>query len=286
MSSRRQRTISRPVEVHGFGLFGGADCRLRFLPAPAHYGVAFQRTDLPDSPRIPATAEFVVHRSRRTALSHGSATVEMVEHAMAALAGLWIDNCLVELDAVEPPVGDGSSMEFVEALLRAGIAEQNPSVETTRPTRICRLGREPSTIDAGPADRFIIGYRLDYQAAIPPQSLSLTITPSSFVNEIAFARTFVLAEEIDVLQQQGLGLRATAANVLVLGPEGPRDNQFRRPDECVRHKILDAIGDFALSGRRVHGRFECRRSGHVLNQDVARFLQQPADGFHRQRQTA
>lgn len=287
MSSRRQRTISRPAEVRGFGLFAGADCRLRFLPAPAHYGIAFQRIDLDGSPRIPASADFVVPTPRRTVLSRGAATVEMVEHVMAALAGLWIDNCLVELDALEPPVGDGSSLEFVNALLGAGIVEQAPPVEIAGISLPARIGRPETPIEVAPADRLIVGYDLDYGlSALPRQSLSLTITPDSFVNEIAFARTFVLAREIEGLQQQGLGLRATPQNVLVFDATGPRDNVLRRPDECVRHKILDAIGDFALCGRRVQGRFRCFRSGHAQNREIAVMLKAATETSQRPRQAA
>ncbi len=125
MTVRRQRTIARPAEVRGFGLFGGVDCCLRFRPAAIGTGIRFHRTDLTGAIPIPATADYVQKVPRRTALADGRSSVETIEHVMAALAGLWIDNCLVELDAPEAPIGDGSAMPFVDALLAAGIVDQN-----------------------------------------------------------------------------------------------------------------------------------------------------------------
>ena len=124
MSARRQRSIARPVLIEGFGLFGGADVRMTLLPAEPNSGLVFERFDLPGRPSIPARIEYLVTQPRRTVLQNGTARVEMVEHVLAALAGMWIDNCRIQLDALEPPIGDGSSLEIVEAILHAGVAEQ------------------------------------------------------------------------------------------------------------------------------------------------------------------
>ncbi len=275
MTACRQRTISNAVEVSGFGLFGGADCRLVFHPADEDTGIAFQRVDLRGSKPVPATIEFVRKVPRRTAISDGHSTIETIEHVMAALAGLCIDNCLIELDAIEPPIGDGSSFLFVSALLRAGIVEQSAKPLVIAGDRSCRAeAAGGQSIDADCACDFEVRYSLDYGADSPiaRQSVSAVITPETFVREIAGARTFVAASEIEGLRKMGFGLRATTENLLVFTDQGVLDNSLRWPDECARHKLLDAIGDLALCGGRVQGRFHAIKSGHHLNHEMARML--------------
>ena len=265
---RRQRTIARPVLVEGFGLFGGADVRMSLLPAPANSGLVFERVDLPGRPRVSARMDYLVPQPRRTVLERGAARVEMVEHVLAALAGLWIDNCLIQLDALEPPVGDGSSLEIVEALLYAGITEQRTTqvqFPVTDELTVSTPGERGSML-ARRSDSYTIRYDLDYgQTVIPPQTFTATITPEEFVREIAFARTFVLASEVALLKARGYGQRATTQNLLVFGPQGVIENSLRAPDECARHKLLDCIGDLALCGGSPVGHFQAVQSGHHLN---------------------
>jgi UDP-3-O-acyl N-acetylglucosamine deacetylase len=275
MTACRQRTISQAVEVSGFGLFGGADCRLVFRPADENSGIAFRRVDLPRARPVPATVDFVKKVPRRTAISDGHSTIETIEHVMAALAGLCIDNCLVELDALEPPIGDGSSFLFISALLRAGIIEQSVPPSTIAANGDCRTVADGGqSIDAEPASDFGLRYSLDYgpDSPIGRQSHCSVITPEVFVREIAGARTFVAASEIEGLRKMGFGLRATAENLLVFTGAGVLDNTLRWSDECARHKVLDAIGDLALAGGRIHGRFHAIKSGHHLNHEMARTL--------------
>ncbi len=279
MHHRMQRTLRRAVEAKGVGFLTGADITIRFLPAPAGHGVAFQRVDLKDSAPVPARLEYTVPRERRTAIAHEGAVIEMTEHVLAALAGMRIDNCLVQIDAPEPPGGDGSSRLFVDALLRGD------SIELDQPQPVLTIGRRDKVIAADGASevtcrplqgpRLAIGYHLDYgpRCAIRPQTLVVEITPESFLRELAFARTFILESEAEFLRKQGYGTRTTARDLLVFGPDGPIDNVLRAPDECVRHKILDCLGDFALLGCDVHGYFEAYRSGHGLNRDIARVVQ-------------
>lgn len=283
MDFSRQRTIGRTAEVRGFGLFGGRDCTLRFQPAPENAGISFVRTDLPGTEPIPAVSDYVVSMTRRTAISNGAATVEMIEHVMAALAGLWIDNCLVELDAPEPPVGDGSSLEFVQALLAAGIVEQSQPAHVIAVAEPITVGDGELTgdIHAAPCLGQVVRYDLNYSSQlIPAQSVRTLVTPETFASEIAMARTFVLDIEIEGLRRLGFGKRVTPQNLLVIGAEGVRDNAFRYPDECARHKLLDFIGDLALCGARVAGEFHCRRSGHHHNQSLAAALRQSASADH------
>ncbi|WP_419193586.1 UDP-3-O-acyl-N-acetylglucosamine deacetylase [Kolteria novifilia] len=269
-----QRTLAGDAEVTGIGFVSGADVTVRFRPAEPESGIIFVRTDLPNHPRIPAHISRVVERQRRTALSANGATVEMTEHLLAALVGLGIDNAIVELDAPEAPGVDGSSKPFVDAILAAGIVPQGI------PRRPFVLFESASVKDGdalvaahpGPEEHLAITFNLDYpDPAIGKQSLTVTITPEFFRDEIASARTFILEREIEFLRSQGLGTRSTARDLLVFGEDGTLiDNELRYPDECVRHKILDVIGDLALFGRRLHGHVLAHRSGHRLNAALVR----------------
>ena len=252
----------------------GADVSLTLLPADENFGIQFQRVDLPGTAPIPATLEFVVARQRRTAISSGPATVEMIEHVMAALAGLQIDNCLVQLNAPEPPGADGSCLPFVQAILDAGIDEQTARREilVVRQEAMTKSAADGSEISAGPVFRrtLVISYELDYgpRSPIKPQLLTFEFSPESFVANIAFARTFILDTEVTALKAQGYGSRVTEKDLLIFGANGVIGNQLRANDECARHKILDCIGDFALLGCDVHGHFRAYRSGHNLNHAI------------------
>jgi UDP-3-O-[3-hydroxymyristoyl] N-acetylglucosamine deacetylase len=275
--TRPQRTLARPAQVSGFGLFSGADVTVRFLPAPEHHGVAFQRIDLPDQPRIPALIRYVQPGLRRTVLARGPAEVHTVEHVLAALAGLQVDNCLVQLTAGEPPNGDGSSDHFVAALLDAGFRDQSAPrhVHVIDRTEHVALPGGQGSITLGPANdgRLQITYDLDYPGtAVGRQSCTLTASPTAFVSLLSFARTFVFDPEVAGLRAQGLGLRATTRDLVVFGEHGPVDNALRADNECARHKALDCIGDFALLGCDLAGTIHCRQSGHALNHELVRRL--------------
>lgn len=278
MHHRGQRTIRQPVEVSAVGFFTAADATIRFLPAPAGHGIAFQRIDCRGSRPIPARIEFAPPRRRRTALQRDGVCVETVEHALAALTGLEIDNCLVEIDGPEVPGCDGSARQFVDALLEAGVEEQDERREIVTVETPFRLadGSGTAEINAQPIDRpaLVIDYQLDYgpDSPIPRQSLRVEITQESFVAELALARTFVLDSEVAALRASGYGRRTTARDLLVYGSDGVIDNELRFPDECVRHKILDCLGDFALLGCSLYGYFRASRSGHRLNRDLIRRL--------------
>lgn len=275
-SFRSQRTLRRPAVVHGHGLFGGADVTLRFLPADENHGIVFERVDLAAPVRIPATIASLVKMPRRTAIASGGASVQMIEHVMAALAGLQVDNCLVQLDAPEPPGGDGSALFLADALWEAGFESQSAprSIHAVQQSVVVEE-RSGSRISVAPTrdGAYRVSYSLDYGAcAIPPQSFDVVLTPESFIEQVAFARTFILEEEVKFLQAQGIGLRATPQSLLVFGPGGVIDNRLRAPDECARHKVLDCIGDFALIGSGLSGDFRADRSGHHANHEVVRQL--------------
>ena len=276
MGHRQQRTISRPAVIRGRGLFGGAAVTMELLPAPEFHGVAFQRVDLPDRIRIPARIEFVARQPRRTVLTRLGARIEVVEHILAALAGLQVDNCLVRLDAPECPNGDGSARVFVDAIQDAGIVEQTaamPRIAMRHRVVITHDDRCPAlTVGPADSDRLTITYDLNYPgAAISPQIRTYELSPDSFVRDIAPARTFVFESEVKALRAQGLGLTTTAQDLLVFDAHGaPIDNKLRVDDECVRHKILDCIGDFALAAAELSGNIHCRQSGHHHNHEALR----------------
>ncbi|MBS0263234.1 MAG: UDP-3-O-acyl-N-acetylglucosamine deacetylase [Planctomycetes bacterium] len=276
MKPRTQRTIATTAQVTGVGFLTGADITLRFIPAEAGHGVAFTRTDKQFAPPIPAVVSYTVPRSRRTAISRCGVVVEMVEHVLAALAGLQIDNCLVELDGPEPPGCDGSSLQFAEALLQAGIVDQGAPrerLELRRDVVVYGDEADQSVYGTPAADGHLhIRYSLDYGADSPiqPQHYEVTVTPQNFIDQIMFARTFVLEHEAHALRAQGYGKRTTARDLLIFGAQGVIDNSLRCPDECARHKILDCIGDFALAGCDLSGYVDAHRTGHQLNAEFVR----------------
>jgi UDP-3-O-[3-hydroxymyristoyl] N-acetylglucosamine deacetylase/UDP-3-O-[3-hydroxymyristoyl] N-acetylglucosamine deacetylase/3-hydroxyacyl-[acyl-carrier-protein] dehydratase len=199
----------------------------------------------------------------------------MVEHVLAALAGLQIDNCLIQIDAAEPPNGDGSADLFVSALLDAGIRDQSAlrhCCVLEHSGQVGIPGCQGSISFGPPAESELqLTYDLDYPGTfIGRQSCSLIASPTSFVSLLSFARTFVLQTEVDGLRAQGLGLRATPRDLLVFGSDGPVENVLRADNECARHKALDCLGDFALLGCDLAGTIHCRQSGHAHNHELIR----------------
>jgi UDP-3-O-[3-hydroxymyristoyl] N-acetylglucosamine deacetylase/3-hydroxyacyl-[acyl-carrier-protein] dehydratase len=262
--------------VHGVGFLTGPDVHLRFVPAAPNSGINFVRTDLPGRPSIPASIEFVAQRQRRTTLEKAEARVEMVEHVLAALAGLRIDNCTVEVDAPETPGCDGSSGAFIEALLDAKIQEQpaiRQSFVVDRPYFV-QEGDAMVAVHPPINDGLFISYNLDYgpDNAIGRQSYFSDIAPDSFVRELGRSRTFLLKGEADMLRAQGVGSRTSERDLLIFDASGPIDNQLRFPEEPARHKILDIVGDLSIFGRDLCGHVVAHKSGHRLNAELVRQL--------------
>jgi UDP-3-O-[3-hydroxymyristoyl] N-acetylglucosamine deacetylase len=273
---RYQRTVGRAAEVRGVGYLTGANVRLRFLPAPPHSGVVFVRTDLGPDARLEARVEQVTGTSRRTTLGQPPVCVSLVEHVLAALAGLRIDNCLVELNAAEPPGLDGSARGFVDALHPVGVRLQPARRPVWSVERSVVLHQNGATLALHPADGpdLKVSYTLDYghRSPLGRQARTEVVTPESFVNNLADCRTFVLEEEAVELQRQGLGARTKVTDLLVFGKAGPIRNRLRHADEPARHKILDLLGDLSLLGQDVCGHLVAYRSGHPLNVELVRLL--------------
>jgi UDP-3-O-[3-hydroxymyristoyl] N-acetylglucosamine deacetylase len=273
---RKQRTLAAPCALAGFGYWSSRDVHVELRPAPPHTGIVFVRHDLTPARRIAADVHKRIEVPRRTTLVADGTQVEMVEHVLAALYGLAIDNCEVWVDSSELPGLDGSCQPLVEALLAAGIVEQPAIRPRLIVTDVARVGDDDTWVEARPVkgDHLQIRYRLDYgpNNAIGRQTIELKITPTSFQTELASARTFVLAEEAEWLRQRGLGSRVSNKDLLIFGPEGPLENELRMENECVRHKALDLVGDLALAGCELVGHFIAHKSGHRLNAELVKVL--------------
>jgi UDP-3-O-acyl N-acetylglucosamine deacetylase len=273
---RHQRTLAVAAELEGVGFVTGARVRVRFHPAAPDTGLVFRRIDQPGAPLIPARADFVTGTARRTTLGSPEQGVTLVEHLLAALSGLRIDNCLIELDGPEPPGLDGSAAGYVSVLAKAGTITQS----ARRPIRGVR---EPVVVSSGgttiaihPADGPTLraSYLLDYGpfSSIQQQTFTVDVGPGEFVREVAACRTFVTVAEAEALRKQGVGKHLSATDLVVFGPHGPIDNRLRFANEPARHKVLDMIGDLALCGFDLAGHVVAYRSGHALNVELTRKL--------------
>ena len=275
-----QKTIKTEGKIQGRGMFGGEETKLVFRPAPADSGITFVRTDTPEPVRISAVASNLAERSRRTTIKKGSVSIETIEHCLAAVNALEIDNVVVEVDGSELPAPDCSCAEYFKVLKRAGVVEQDVR-------RKQFVIDKPITVAAGDAcvyalpysdDGLSLTYDLDYggHTGIGRQIFSCRLTPESFEKHLAPARTFLLEAEAKQFQTRGMGTHISPRDILVINSDGPIKNSYRYPNECVRHKIVDLIGDIALVGRAVKGRIVAYKSGHALNQQLARKLYEAA----------
>ncbi|HOW69406.1 MAG TPA: UDP-3-O-acyl-N-acetylglucosamine deacetylase [Phycisphaerae bacterium] len=275
-----QQTIERPVEIAGRGLFTGEPATLRFRPAPVGTGVVFVRDDQNPPIHIAARVDNVAKRLRRTSIRNGTVQIETIEHCMAALAGMGVDNAFVELNGNEVPGLDGSCLPFVEKIKEAGLVQQDRPREIYRIPETIRVSDGPGYVMAAPGteeeDALEIIYDLNYGPNNPigQQIFKVRLTPETFEEQIAGSRTFVLRQEAEQLQAAGLGRHLTYQEILVFGPDGPIDNPLRFANECVRHKILDLIGDMYLFGKPLVGSIFARQSGHSLNHELVRRLQE------------
>lgn len=258
-----RRTVAQDASISGIGLHLGVPCKLTVRPAPSGTGVTFRRTDLAGSPTIPAHVERAVLTERRTQLGADPVSVHTVEHVLAAVGGLEVDDLIVELDGPEPPIGDGSAGPFVELLRRAGIAQQPGTVHYFRLDGPVRVTDGDSRYEAHPADDLQLDVSIDFaHPLVGRQSGRFVVTPDVFERELAGARTFGFAREVDALRGRGLIRGGTTQSAIVLDEGGVVDNTLRWPDEFVRHKALDCVGDLALAGGRIRARVVAERPSH------------------------
>jgi len=282
----KQRTLAGPVEVAGHGLLLGEQAEITMLPAPPDHGIIFERIDVSPPVQIPALVSNVARRARRTTLSIGSVSVETVEHCMSALAGLKIDNLLIRINGPELPCGDGSADLFVEPILKAGTTEQDAPRRVFRIVEPLMVSEENAMLAVFPTggDAFELMFDLDYGPnahRIKRQTQTYTSRNGEYQAEIARARTYSLKEEAQALWDRGMCRHLTPRDVLVIGDDGPIDNDYRFDNEPVRHKVLDLLGDLYLVGCEVHGRFVASRSGHDLNRRMALKIVEQMQAAHR-----
>ncbi len=272
--SDRQHTLAKSVSMTGTSLHTGEQVTLTLQPAPENFGFKFRRVDLEDKPFIPALAEKVQKVERATTIAEGGVNVHTVEHVISALTGMGVDNAIIEMDANEPPIADGSAMPYVELIKSAGLAEQKearkvfeirePIYQETRDGTILTIVPDKkfriSCTNVGPDGRFT-------------QYFSTEINPQTYEKEIAAARTFVYYEDIAPLMQKGLIKGGTLEAAIVIRGDSLLSKQpLRFQDEFVRHKILDIVGDLMLSGKRILGHVIAVRPGHGPNTELARAI--------------
>ena len=267
---QKQNTLAHVVEINGIGLHSGAAVNLKIIPGEADSGIIFVRKDLPGSPKIHAVAENVTSVLRATTIEENGIKVFTIEHLMSALNISEIDNCIVELDAEEPPVINGNSEDFFQAIKSAGIVEQEKMRREIKITKNYRAdGDGGKFVVALPYDGFRISFTsVNPHPAVGIQFEDFEITPAIYEKEIAPARTIAYEKEIEQLRKMGLGLGGTIENVIVYNDEGWL-NELKFKDELVRHKILDLIGDIRLAGF-VKCHLIAFNSGHALNTQLAK----------------
>jgi UDP-3-O-[3-hydroxymyristoyl] N-acetylglucosamine deacetylase/3-hydroxyacyl-[acyl-carrier-protein] dehydratase len=258
-----RRTIIRDVALDGIGLHLGLPCRITFRPGACGAGIRFVRKDRPGSAPIRAVASEAVETERRTQLGAGDAALHTVEHVLAAVAGASLDDLLIEMDGPEPPIMDGSAGPFLRALTSAGVKTNGGVAETLVVRDGFRVDEGESWYEAHPGPELTVEVSIDFpHPLVGQQSGAYRVTPDAFARELADARTFGFADEVEMLRGKGLIRGGTTDNAVVLGPAGVVDNTLRWPDEFVRHKALDCVGDLALAGARLRGRIVTHRPSH------------------------
>ncbi len=275
MKTRHQRTLQKEISFIGVGLHTGKEVSVRFCPASEHSGIVFQRVDLPGKPTIPAAIEYVQQTERSTTIGVGSCVVQTVEHVLAAVHAYNIDNLCIQVSEAEPPTGDGSAAVFVEMIENAGIVEQNATTSVALLRQPVHISHNDSHLVALPSDELRISYTLHYPktAVIRSQYYSLALTEDTFKQQISSCRTFALYDEIKALMDQGLIRGGSLENAVVIKDDVIFSKEgLRFPDEMVRHKILDLLGDLALVGFPFVAHIMAVRSGHRSNVALGREL--------------
>jgi UDP-3-O-[3-hydroxymyristoyl] N-acetylglucosamine deacetylase/3-hydroxyacyl-[acyl-carrier-protein] dehydratase len=258
-----RRTIGRPISVTGVGLHLGVPCTLEFRPGPSGSGIVFQRRDLASAPPIAALASRAVLTERRTQLGEEPNAVHTVEHVLAAVNALEIDDLVISLDGPEPPIMDGSAGAFFAALREAGVEGHPGCVRTGRLTAPLRLVDGDSVYEAFPAEALELEVTIDFpHALIGEQRFTVRLSEDTFAKELAWARTFGFVHEVEPLRVKGLIRGASTQNAVVLDADGVVENELRSPDEFVRHKMMDCVGDLALAGVRLAARIVAHKPSH------------------------
>ena len=273
----QQQTLARPADFSGIGLHSGNKVSMTLLPAPPNTGILFRRVDLDSRAEIPAQVEHVSETARSTTLSRGKAKVQTVEHVLASLSGLGVTNAIVEVDANEPPIADGSSRQFCRMINEAGIETQAEKIEPITITEPIEYTHGETVMNAFPFDGFKITCTSSDKGGRFTQFFSVELTPETWEREIAHARTFCFYEEIEFLIKNGLIRGGSLENAIVIREDAVLTTEpMRYREEFVRHKILDIIGDLSLVGAPLRGHIVAVKPGHAANCALARCILQKA----------
>ena len=274
---RFETTVQKPVEAHGVGLHYGVPVAIRILPAPPSTGIVFIRTDLENFP-VPASWRYVARVSYATSLMRQSVLVSTTEHLLSVFYSMGIDNAYVEIDNLEVPILDGSGQPFVDLLREAGLKQYRRRKRFLRIRRPVSIEAQGKRITILPSDRFLLTCDVQFNhPLIGRQMLDLEVTPERYAQEIAPARTFGFAHELDQMRDMGLIRGASLENAICFDERGVRNPEgLRFGDECCRHKALDLIGDLALIGKPLLGHVIAERAGHAMHTAlVARIMSDP-----------
>jgi UDP-3-O-[3-hydroxymyristoyl] N-acetylglucosamine deacetylase len=263
-----EQTIAEPLRFSGVGLHSGAEVSMVLVPAPAGSGVVFRRSDL-DNYEIPATGRNVAKVSYATSLMRQGVLISTTEHLLSALTGLGVDNVIVEIDNLEVPILDGSARPYVDAMLAAGLKRQRRKREYLRILKAVEVregsGEHAKFIGVYPGEGYAIDYTIDFPAPIGHETFIGDLEAGDYASLIAPARTFGFREDEAMLRNMGLIRGVSDSSAIILTREGVQNGPLRFPDEFVRHKVLDLIGDLALAGRRIWGRVVAERAGHAMH---------------------
>src|ERR1700682_5429744 len=274
-----QRTLRRQISCVGIGLHSGNKVTLSLKPAPPDFGIRFRRTDIGHH-EVPATVHNLAGIQLATGLAREEVSVETVEHLLAALVSMGIDNVIVELNSPEVPIMDGSAAPFIYLIQEAGVKRLQTPRKYLKITRAISMSRGDKRIALYPSDHFKVTYSISYDhPLLRHQSRTLRITEESFIEELAPARTFTFLKDVEMLRQNGLALGGSLENAIVIGDTGVLNNALRFDDEFVRHKILDVIGDMALVGHPIVGHLVAHRGGHALHTDFAAQVLNESDAW-------
>ena len=279
----RQTTIRQPVTFTGVGLHTGTPVRMTVAPCAAEYGIWFSRKDVTDSDPMVAAHWNNVEQTRLCTklVNDAGVSVSTVEHLMAALAGCGIHNALIELDGPEVPILDGSSARFVEAFLKAGVQDLEAGLRVLRVLKPVEVREGAAVARLEPADAPLMDFTIDFEdAAIGMQSRSMSLANGAFVRELCDSRTFCRLSDVETMRAAGLALGGTYENAVVIdGDAVLTPGGLRHADEAVRHKMLDALGDLALAGAPIIGRYVGHRAGHALTNKLLRALMEDPTAF-------
>lgn len=264
---QKQRTIRKEIRTSGIGIHSGQVSEVVFKPAPPNTGIVFIKKTTDNSIVIPSAIKNVIDTENQVTLSAEERRIQTIEHLLSALSGLRISNCIIEVFSREIPVMDGSAFPFVEAIIEAGIVEQNEPCEIIRIPHPIWVTEEDKYLVVLPSDRLELNFHISYKhSALQNQSIYIeNLTPDVYEKEISRARTFGFFEDWESLKRKGLARGASLDNTVVFNENGVMNDNLRYEDEPVRHKILDLLGDFSLLGNRIQGRILASKTGHKMD---------------------